>query len=72
MSKEKRILQATQLSAVAADVEGLAQHEMVALVSIAESLDSPGAADTVYEIRAVHGRGQASLGSPARLVYLRY
>jgi len=50
MSKEKRIFQATQLSAVA-DVEGLAQHEMVALVSIAESLDSPNDAVEVYTIR---------------------
>ncbi len=36
LSKEERILQATKLSPVA-EVEGLAQHEMVTLVAIAET-----------------------------------
>jgi len=50
LSKEQRILQATKLSPVA-DVEGLAQHKMVALVAIAESLDSPDDTVPVYTIR---------------------
>src|SRR5258708_32917293 len=50
LSKEERILQATKLSPVA-DVEGLAQHEMVTLVAIAENLDSPDGAVPVYTIR---------------------
>jgi hypothetical protein len=50
LNKEERILQLSKISPVA-DVEGLAQHEMVALVAITESLDNPVAAVPVYMIR---------------------
>jgi hypothetical protein len=50
LSKEERILQATKLSPVA-DVQGLAQHEMVTLVAIAENLETPDGTVSVYMIR---------------------
>jgi hypothetical protein len=48
MQKEERL---GQLVSPIADVEGLSQHEMVALVSVAENLESPPASVSAHQIR---------------------
>lgn len=50
LNREERILQATKLSPVA-DIKGLSQHEMIALIAIAENVDSPGDSVAIYTIR---------------------
>jgi len=50
LAKGSRIEAAASISPIA-DVEGLAQHEVVALVSVAQNLDHPGDIVSTYTIR---------------------
>ncbi len=50
LAKEISLEKAANISPIA-DVEGLAQHEIVALVSIAQNLDKPGEKVPVYRVK---------------------
>ena len=50
LSKEAAIEKVGQMSPIA-DVEGLAQHEMVALIAVAENLENPEGRTTIWYIR---------------------
>jgi len=51
MQKEEQLERAAQPSSIA-NIEGLSPHELVALVAIAENLNTPGGSVTAYTVRA--------------------